>query len=31
LPGALASLGVFGLLLAVAGPIVLRRPIPAGR
>jgi MFS family permease len=29
LPGALASLGVFGLLLAVAGPIVLRRPVTA--
>jgi MFS family permease len=29
LPGALASLGLFGLLLAVAGPVVLRRPVAA--
>lgn len=31
LPTALASLGLFGLLLAVAGPLVLRRPVTAPR
>ncbi|MCU1591310.1 MAG: major facilitator superfamily transporter [Frankiales bacterium] len=31
LPVALGSLGVFGLLIAVAGPIVLRRPVAAAQ
>jgi len=29
LPVALASLGLFGLFLALAGPVVLRRPVLA--